>query len=367
MELFDPEDTVYIDDPDSPCIEERDCTFDDVAEKTIKNLFSSCESDRFDVMHFLFSDDILGPLYRHSSNSGETQLVAELNGAFFERQSPLRQQYTHKIFLKLLRSPIGGMIDSLVPKRTDHEQLWRDLFLYRCLNDDTFDFLITHSDEADEYIHNLSFDQKTSVTQIPYPAPADFGINISQQVAREQLNLFPKKSILLFFGTLREKKGINQLLNILCRYEGPEFIMYIVGPPVDITEEEIMAVKRKSSIDIITELEYIDEPEIYYRAADATVLPYTRKFGRECTSQTLKEACSAMLPVIVPDYGAVGRVTKEWNLGITYNEGSEQSLCNAITKFAHEGVPHSKEQMEQYIRAHSYEQAAAKLDMIYGK
>lgn len=365
QELFDDSDVLYLDDPTSPRLEDRDGTFDEISERAIEEFLSSEATYEFDILHFLFADDILGSLYRHSGNADKTRLVAELNGAFFQRKLPLRQGYSHTLFFTLLQSPVAGIIDSLVPTRTDHEQLWRDLFLYRCLREGTFDYLIAHSYEAYEYVIELVSNPALSVKQVPYPAPTNFGSEVTQQAARQKLNLPLEDSLLLFFGTLHKKKGINNLIDILRRYDGPTFTMLIAGPPVDVTEEEICALQDTSNINIIPELGYIDTPEFYYRAADAMILPYTREFGRECTSQTLTEACGAFLPVIVPDFGAVGRVTKEWNLGMTYKQGSDQSLRVALEKFARNGVSYSEEQMRQYTRSHSYKQAAAELLSVY--
>jgi len=141
--------------------------------------------------------------------------------------------------------------------------------------------------------------------------------------------------------------------------------MHITGPPVDVGEERVRSVKGESALDIIVELGYIDSPEIYYRAADAMILPYTRAFGQECTSQTLEEATSSFLSVIVPEFGSIGRVTREWELGLTYGQDSDGALERALRTFARGGVAYSEDRMERYNRLHSYESAATTLASIY--
>lgn len=365
MELFNQNDILYLDDKNSPCIEDRKGDFDEIAENTIEAFFSSEKINQFDILHFLFSDDILGPLYRHSPNTGGPQLVGELNGVFFERKTLMRQRYSHQLFMPLLRSPARSFIDFMIPVHTNYEQQWRDLYLYRCLNERIFNHLIVHSDEADEYVSNLNQKKTTRIRKIPYPAPEDFGTEISQREARDRLDLPVKDPILLFFGTLREQKGINHLLRVLRQYRGPEFTVHIVGPPHSVSKEQVRSVKNTSTLNIITELNYINNPEVYFRAADAIVLPYIRKFGKECTSQTLEEATSSLRPVIVPEFGTIGRVTKEWDLGMTYEQGSDEALATALAKFARDEISYSEENMEQYNRLHSYEQAATELVSIY--
>lgn len=364
-ELFDRDQILFLDDPGSPPVEERETDFDEFADRAIDEFFSGDLYNEFDALHFLFSDDILGPLFRHSPDTDGPQIVAEINGVFFERKLPLRGRRSHPAFLTLLRSPLGPVVDRVLPERTDHEQLFRDLYLYRCLKDDVFDHLVVHSKEADAYVSDLDPAGETPITRIPYPAPVEFGSNIDKSEARDRVEMPPEESVLLFFGTLREEKGVHRLLRVLRNYSGPEFTMHIAGPPVDVTETQVRSVQEVSSLNVTTELGFVDSPELYFRAADAVVLPYTREFGRECTSQTLEEASSSLLPVIVPEFGAVGRVTQEWDLGITYERRSDEALEEAMSTFARGGVPHSEEKMKQYNRLHSYEQAVEALFSTY--
>ncbi|WP_128226296.1 glycosyltransferase [Halobacteriaceae archaeon SHR40] len=364
-ELFDPNKIRFLEDPDSPPVEDRERSFDALAEDMIADFYSNDLHAEFDALHFLFADDILGPLFRHSPSTDGPRIVGELNGVFFERKLPLRQRCIHPAFLTLLKSPFGAVIDTAVPNHTDHEQLWRDLYIYRCLKNEIFDNVIVHSKEANAYVSNLDTAGRTPIKRIPYPAPVDFGANISKSEAREELGLPPDDSLLLFFGTLREEKGIHRLLRVLRNYSGPEFTMCIAGPPVNVTEQQVLSIQDESSVTIITELQYVDGPEVYFRAADGLILPYTREFGKECTSQTLEEASSSLLPVIVPNFGAVGRVTREWELGSTYTKGSDEALENAMRQFARSGVSHSQAQMKQYNRRHSYTQAVSALRTAY--
>lgn len=363
-ERFGTEEVRYLDDPDAPPIEEREASFANVAESTLSAFCTGDHADRYDVVHFLYVDDVLGPLWRHLPSDGDTCYVGELNGVFFHRGTVLRRQYLHEPFLRLLGSPVGPAVDAVVPDRTDHEALWQDLYLYRCLADATFDRVVVHSLEASDYLSRLG-EHPGSVVEIPYPAPVGFGADLSREEARRQLGLTTEGPVLLFFGSMKREKGIDLLLDAVRQYDGPPFTLLLAGPPVSIDERDVERIDRQSRVDIAHEFGFISQPEPYFRAADAVVLPYRRQYGPERASQLFEEACSAIRPVVVPDTGVFGRLTGEWNLGATYEQGSVESLAALLSRFASDGVPFSAERMREYSRTHSYEQAAERLCDIY--
>ncbi|PSQ56012.1 MAG: hypothetical protein BRD23_09810, partial [Halobacteriales archaeon SW_9_67_25] len=151
--------------------------------------------------------------------------------------------------------------------------------------------------------------------------------------ARERLALPQEDTILLFFGALRQDKGIGVLLRALREYTGPPFTQLIAGPPSGVEVAEIEAAARHSPVRIVSRLEYIDEQEAYYRAADAVVMPYTPKFGKENMSMIFQEACGALRPLIVSDFGVHGRLTEEWDLGLTFRCYSAERLADALSAF----------------------------------
>lgn len=364
-EFFEQNQVVYLDSPDSPIIEDREDDFSEFADAVIEGFFSEGNDENYDVVHFLYADDILGPLWRHSPTTTESKLIVELNGAFFKRGTVLRQQHIHPLFLRMLSSPIRSFFDYVVPEKTTHEALWRDLYLYRHLDTGSFDHMLVHSREAEKYVSRVSTRRTNSIVNIPYPGPEKLGHEISKKEARERLGLQQDGLILLYFGVLRSIKGIDELLKALRQYEGPSFTILIAGPPSTVSEEDIRSTSQLSSVNIVSELKYIETPQVFYRAADALILPYTHAFGKECTSQTMFEACSALRPVIVPDFGAIGRITEEWDLGSTYEHGSIESIIESMSSFAKGELTFSEEQMKRFNQRHSKKQVATELVNLY--
>lgn len=364
-ELFESADIIYLDDPESPPIGERERSFSHTAERAVRDFFGSEFIEEYDVIHFLYADTILGPLWRNSADDDTPRLIAELNGTFFHRGTVLRRRYVHQAFLWLLQSSASGFIDSVVPERTSHEALWEDLYLYRCLKDDIFDSVIVHSEEARDYLSRLAPPTANATQTVPYPAPEDFGTDISRSQARKELDLPPDARILLFLGSMRTEKGIKFLLEALRRYQGREFTVVLAGPPVSVSKEEIERCGSESSATVISDLGFVDRPAVYYRAADAVILPYLAKYGRERASQMFQEVCSSRRPVIVPDFGVLGRLTEAYHLGVTYRQGSHESLTQTLSTFANHGVSFSKQQMQAYTDQHSDQRVADDLRRIY--
>jgi glycosyltransferase involved in cell wall biosynthesis len=364
-ELFASEEITYLDSPEAKPLEEREEDFADIAETTIRELFSANRLQEYDTVHFLYSDTILGPLWRHRPPDSDIRIVGELNGTFFHRGTIIRRPYLHEAFLTVLGSRAGRVVDAVVPDRTSHEALWQDLYAYRCLRDQTFDTIIVHSVEASEYLSRIAPNRTCPIETVPYPAPENLGHQISQEDARHRLNIPKDDTVLLFFGSMRGEKGITFLLDALRQYRGPEFSMVLAGPPVTVDQQDITAAKQESYANVIYELGYIDTPELYYRAADAVILPYRRRYGKERPSQLFQEVCSAQRPVIVPDFGALGRLAKEWDLGVTFEQDSQKDLLRTIEAFATDGIDFSPSRMREYTDRHSYRQAATLLSASY--
>jgi len=361
-DIFDPEDIIYLDSPDSPVVEDRDEPFIKIADRSVSRFISVAAEREYDVVHFLYADDILGPIWRHWSSTDQT-VVGDLVGPFFTRWTLLRRPYVHPLVLRLLWSPVSRALDFLVPDTTTHESLWRDLLLYRTLRENIFDRLVLHSQEAVEYVDRMGLQQP--MCNVPFPVQANYRECYSQTEARERLALPQEDTILLFFGTLRQDKGIGVLLRALREYTGPPFTQLIAGPPSGVEVAEIEAAARHSPVRIVSRLEYIDEQEAYYRAADAVVMPYTPKFGKENMSMIFQEACGALRPLIVSDFGVHGRLTEEWDLGLTFRCYSAERLADALSAFVAGEYRFSEHSMEEYARKHSYSRTLTDITTMY--
>jgi len=154
--------------------------------------------------------------------------------------------------------------------------------------------------------------RKGAVTVIP------FGINnsvpdteLTSAEAKRRLGIESGLKTILFFGAIRPYKGLEYLVaafqQIAARHEGYRLI--IAGEPRNGLEQYLRDIQETIEKDpsrgrVIQKIEYVpdNETELYFKAADVLVLPYTMVFQ----SGVLFLAYNFGLPVIATDVGSLG-------------------------------------------------------------
>jgi len=195
---------------------------------------------------------------------------------------------------------------------------------------------------------------------VPDPTEAFYGC-CSMKEARDRLRLPVGIPILLFFGRLRWDKGPDLLLEAIKDIED-DFVLVIAGQPGYVTNSNIEAFqKNPKSSRVIARIEYIPEDEVkyYFLSADAVILPYRRVF--KGTSGILQNAAAAGRPVIATDVGEIGRIVREYSLGLVVEPESQEALREEIKFFVRERrkiAPHVRECALAYAEAHHWRRMA---------
>jgi len=143
-------------------------------------------------------------------------------------------------------------------------------------------------------------------------------------------------TIFLFFGLLRKEKGIEDLLQAVSLLNGRDFRLMIAGAPRDYSEEQITSLVSANRIDgkVLTKFAYIPEDEVpvYFYAADALILPYSRIYTGG-SGPLLKGAGIHGRPSIVTDVSEMGRLVKLHNMGLVAEPGHPRSLAQKMQEF----------------------------------
>jgi len=171
-----------------------------------------------------------------------------------------------------------------------------------------------------------------------------FGINnsipttaMSGAEARERLGLSKDEKVLLFFGRIAPYKGIEYLITAL-RELAPrdrKYRLLVAGRPHDSPkyagEIADMAEPLVKEGRIVLRAEHVPESEMemYFKAADALVLPYKQIYQ----SGVLFLAYSFGLPVLAADVGSLKDDMVEGKTGFMFRSEDSQDLAKAIEKY----------------------------------
>lgn len=153
---------------------------------------------------------------------------------------------------------------------------------------------------------------------------------ISKKQARKKLEIAYDRKVILFFGIIRDYKGLDILLNSLAQIKAriPEAHLVIAGKPWggwDKYDEIIEKNNLKDNVTLHPEFVAEDDIETYYAASDLVALPY-RHFDAQSGAGTLGLPFGKAM--IVTDTGGLPDLVK--NKRAIVRAGDESELANAI-------------------------------------
>jgi len=187
-----------------------------------------------------------------------------------------------------------------------------------------------------------------------------FGINdatprsaITREQARARIGVVADAKVILFFGNIAPYKGLEYLVDAFSDVAEalPDCVLVIAGR-VKSDEDYWNVIQRKISRlpvadRIVQRIEYIpeEEAELYFKAADVLILPYTYIFQ----SGVLFLGYSFGLPVIASDVASLREDIVEGSTGVICKPKDSQDLGAKIV---------------QYFRSDLYRDLAARRDAI---
>ncbi len=180
------------------------------------------------------------------------------------------------------------------------------------------DGIIVHSETNKQELLRLIGKVK-SIRVIPHPIYDNFigHEQINKIDAKKRLGLADNQKILLFFGHIDHRKGVDALLKELPVLIKKEQNLRVVfagrdGFPKGYLQRLISDLNLSDHV--LVENRFIDDKEValYFSAADALILPYLRG----TTSGVLKIALAYKTPVIATKVGDIPETIKSYNAGI---------------------------------------------------
>ena len=172
---------------------------------------------------------------------------------------------------------------------------------------------------------------------LPHPLYSHFGAKKNRMEAEDRLGLEHGKKNILFFGLIREYKGLDILIDAFSGL-GDDYQLIIAGEPYGSFDRYRRLIDGCSNRDNIrTVLRYIRDSEVsaFFSAADVTVLPY-----RSATQSGISSVSYHFeTPMIVTDVGGLKETIGDTGTGLVAEDCTPEAIRNEIEKyFADPGI-----------------------------
>lgn len=213
------------------------------------------------------------------------------------------------------------------------------------------DYFIVHSGQDKEDL--LSIKPEARCRKAVLPTYNAFRLqNMTKEQGRMLLELDATQPILLFFGFVREYKGLKHLLQAMpeVKQRLPKVKLLVVGD-FDGDKEQYMELIRTREIEASVEIYdgYIPDKEVekFFTASDLVVLPY------ESATQSgiVQIAYGFEKPVIVTRVGGLPEVVLDGKTGYIVEPQDSAALAEQIIRFFEENKARD---FEEGIKAEAY-------------
>ena len=188
---------------------------------------------------------------------------------------------------------------------------------------------VTLCDEVAKDLRKLS--PKALNVTLFHPIYAHFGEKLPREEAESALGLRHGMKNLLFFGLIREYKGLDILLDAFGRLDGSYQLIVAGEPygPFDKYQRIIDNSPAKDRIKLFTN--YIKDSEVkdYFSAADLAVLPY-----RSATQSGISAiAYHFEVPMVVTDVGGLRQAIGDCGTGLVAPKADPECIVKEIETY----------------------------------
>jgi len=232
------------------------------------------------------------------------------------------------------RTKIIGLIHNAIP----HEKKFFDVTFARFFFKKCHGFIVLSENVKEDLMKLVP---KAKVLVSPHPIYDQYKSKIDKQTASAELGINPDKKNLLFFGLIREYKGLDILIEAMSFLDNT-YQLIIAGESYENFQKYQALINKsplKSNIKVLEQYIPDDMVTTLFSAADVLVLPY-----RSATqSGVVAVAYQLETPMIATDVGALGKTIKEAHTGIIVDKISPEAIAVGIKKYFQE-----KEKIEEY-------------------
>jgi glycosyltransferase involved in cell wall biosynthesis len=146
----------------------------------------------------------------------------------------------------------------------------------------------------------------------PHPMFENFGERVERNEACQKLGLDAEKRYLLFFGLIRDYKGLDLLLEAFEKIEDKELRLLVAGEFYN-DKEQYRPVLDRLGERVVLHEGFVKDEDVkhYFSAADCVVLPY-----KTATQSGVTQICyNFCTPVIVTRVGGLQEIVPDGRVG----------------------------------------------------
>ncbi len=254
---------------------------------------------------------------------------------------------------------IIAIVDNMIP----HEKRIGDKQLSNYFANSVDGFL-TMSDKVTNDVK--TFSQKP-ITLSPHPIFAHFGNPIPKIEARQQLGLNTDDKIILFFGFIRNYKGLDILLNAMATsaMKASNIKLMIVGEFYEDAQPYYDLINNLGISDkVILHTQFIPDNEVkqYVCSADFIIQPY-----RNATQSGVTPlAYHFEIPMLVTNVGALADTVPNGKVGVVV-EPNAKAIAEGIQTLFENGVSSYSTHIKEEKKKYSWEQMADNFIQLHQK
>jgi len=242
-----------------------------------------------------------------------------------------------------------AILDNVIP----HEKRPGDMQLIRYFLNNT-DAFVVMSDAVKKDL--LSIKPSAKFKEVIHPLYNHFGDKIDKVTARERLNLPQNKKYLLFFGFIRDYKGLDNLIESM-NLLNEDYHLLICGEVYGSFDKYQELINKNNLNDRVHLFnKYIADNEVaeYFCASDVCVLPYKTA----TQSGIVGISYYFDLPVIATDTGGLKSMIEPYNSGVMIEKSEPNLIKDAIIQYFNAEINLFIQNINNYKKEASWEKLA---------
>lgn len=212
----------------------------------------------------------------------------------------------------------------------------------------------------------LSIRPEAKYIRVNHPVYNHFGEKMDADQAKAKLNLNPSKKTLLFFGIIRDYKGLDLLIEALALLDD-SYQLVIAGETYGSFDKYTQLIEEKqvkNRIHLYNQYISDDEVTVFFSACDVCILPYKSATQSGITSI----ANHFLVPLIATDVGGLKETIKHEKTGLIVPQPNAELIAKAIESYySNNRIAAFRSAIQAENEANSWENFQAKMMQFYSE